>query len=331
MKTLFLFFSTLLFAKNIYIASVGGLEADKLFYDPCAYRDGSAKPFTELRIAFEKAGYTVRFTDTAENLEDLAAFISLMRDDPIIQRNLTSVPRNKCLFLIFESPLIQPKIYKKNYLLKRFGKVFTLAEDQVDNIHFFKLNYVQPHMKMVDSIPDFSQKKFAALVSSNKNSDHPASLYRERHRVIEFYASRQSTEFDLYGPDWYGTTNWRGYCESKWETLKNYKFNYCYENFKTQPGYITEKIFDSMVAGCVPIYWGAPNITDYVPKKCFIDRRDFSSNEQLYDYLKSMSRETYEGYIQAIRDFFDSPQAHLFSIEYFIDQILTHVKACESL
>ena len=28
---------------------------------------------------------------------------------------------------------------------------------------------------------------------------------------------------------------------------------------------MSEKVFDALVAGCVPIYFGAPNILDYVP------------------------------------------------------------------
>ena len=36
-------------------------------------------------------------------------------------------------------------------------------------------------------------------------------------------------------------------------------------------GYVTEKIFDAFKAGCVPVYWGAENITKYVPAECFID------------------------------------------------------------
>ena len=40
-------------------------------------------------------------------------------------------------------------------------------------------------------------------------------------------------------------------------------------------GYITEKIFDSFAAWCVPVYWGASNVTDYIPEGCFIDRRKF--------------------------------------------------------
>ena len=41
------------------------------------------------------------------------------------------------------------------------------------------------------------------------------------------------------------------------------------------PGYMTEKIWDSFKAKTVPVYWGASNIEEYVPKNCFIDYRDF--------------------------------------------------------
>ncbi|WP_226896450.1 glycosyltransferase family 10 domain-containing protein [Poseidonibacter ostreae] len=59
------------------------------------------------------------------------------------------------------------------------------------------------------------------------------------------------------------------------------------------PGYITEKIFDSFFAGCVPVYLGADNITEHIPKECFIDKREFDTYEKLYKYLKNMSDEEY--------------------------------------
>lgn len=38
--------------------------------------------------------------------------------------------------------------------------------------------------------------------------------------------------------------------------LQSYKFNICPEN-TTSNGYVTEKLFESFAAGCIPIYWGA--------------------------------------------------------------------------
>jgi hypothetical protein len=31
--------------------------------------------------------------------------------------------------------------------------------------------------------------------------------------------------------------------------------------------YVSEKVYDALVAGCVPTYFGAPNILDYVPHR----------------------------------------------------------------
>ncbi|RDU64628.1 hypothetical protein CQA53_07700 [Helicobacter didelphidarum] len=42
---------------------------------------------------------------------------------------------------------------------------------------------------------------------------------------------------------------------NKIEWLRDYKFNICFEN-SSNPGYLTEKLFDAYAAGCVPIYWG---------------------------------------------------------------------------
>lgn len=46
------------------------------------------------------------------------------------------------------------------------------------------------------------------------------------------------------------------YDDDKIEYLKNYKFNICPENSDNQY-YVTEKLIHSIMAGCIPIYWGA--------------------------------------------------------------------------
>ena len=46
------------------------------------------------------------------------------------------------------------------------------------------------------------------------------------------------------------------YNDDKIEYLKNYKFNICPEN-SNNGYYVTEKIAHAIMAGCIPIYWGA--------------------------------------------------------------------------
>ncbi|PIN06054.1 Fucosyltransferase [Handroanthus impetiginosus] len=50
----------------------------------------------------------------------------------------------------------------------------------------------------------------------------------------------------------------------KVETLKRYKFSLAFEN-SIEEDYVTEKFFQSLVAGSVPVVIGAPNIEDFAP------------------------------------------------------------------
>jgi alpha(1,3/1,4) fucosyltransferase len=46
--------------------------------------------------------------------------------------------------------------------------------------------------------------------------------------------------------------------DNKKDFISQYKFNICPEN-SNAPGYVTEKIFQAIDAGCIPIYWGSDN------------------------------------------------------------------------
>ena len=48
------------------------------------------------------------------------------------------------------------------------------------------------------------------------------------------------------------------YSDNKKAYLKTYRYNVCPENSNAY-GYVTEKLFDAIDAGCVPIYWGSYN------------------------------------------------------------------------
>ena len=107
----------------------------------------------------------------------------------------------------------------------------------------------------------------------------------------------------------------------KLECLQNYKFSICYENAKEIPGYITEKIFDSMAAGCIPVYWGAPNIQQYVPEECFVDRRQFKSDADLVSYLLQMRESEYDSRLNAIASYLESQAHRLFEPEAVAEMV----------
>jgi len=128
---------------------------------------------------------------------------------------------------------------------------------------------------------------------------HPENLlatrhYEERPRFCNFIYSAPSTfraEFCLrlsrYKPvDGLGavlnTTGAR--VSNKLKAMRDYRFAIAFENALAH-GYVTEKPFEALAAGCIPIYWGAREaLSDFNPD-AFIFAPDFESLDALAEYV----------------------------------------------
>jgi len=100
--------------------------------------------------------------------------------------------------------------------------------------------------------------------------------------------------------------------KEKHDVYSRYEFALCFENM-AMSGYITEKIFDALFSGCIPIYWGAPDISNYIPSDCFVDRRQFSSSAKAIDYCLALTKNQRAGFRSAIESFLDSNSFQRFS------------------
>lgn len=233
--------------------------------------------------------------------------------------NFHKLPRDKMVLFMWEPPIRLREMYNKE-LQKCFSKIYTWNDALVDGKTYFKFYY--PAKKaMIKDRPSFEQKRFCTMIvggTSDKSRLYPNQLYSERIKTIRFFEANEPG-FVFYGRNWNPTEypSYRGNVEDKIAVNKNYKFTICYENCRDLPGYVTEKIFDCFAAGSIPVYWGACNITDYIPKDCFIDRRDFETLEKLYAFLKDMSKEEYESYLERIDSYLNSPESDLFSEENY--------------
>jgi len=240
---------------------------------------------------------------------------------------LQKLPKEKLVLFMWEPPTVLPKMYSKNFHDK-FGRIYTWDDSLVDNVKYFKFNYPVLRPMVQDAVP-FEKKKLCTLVATNFTPKYSGSLYSERIKTIRFFEQAGEAGFEFYGKRWDPAQfpSYRGEIADKLGAIKNYRFSICYENTYGLQGYITEKIFDCFAAGNVPIYWGASNVTDYIPKECFIDRRDFASMEDLYAYIKNMENDEYEGYLKHIRAFLQSDQAKAFSGEAFSKTFMEAVKS----
>ncbi len=214
-----------------------------------------------------------------------------------------------------------------------------------------------PHPMVWQDFPGPEQRDIVScLINANKAFKEvlPNDLYLERLKTIRWYEGQAPADFALYGLGWdkstpaytlsgriarsysrlktrlFGTPpfpSYRGELSDKGEVLRRARYSYCYENSRDISNYVTEKMLDSLVHGCVPVYWGADNVAELVPPACYIDRRRFRDTAAVHQHLRSIDDERYRGYQQAIRDFLASPAAHRFSSGQVVQTIVDRVCA----
>jgi hypothetical protein len=314
--------------------------------------DDLTYPAVYLAKRLRELGYGVATIDTAP-LETFDAVVFLdypTKLNSYFRRLIQS--GNKPIYLVLcESPAVRPDNWKiANHA--PFRKVFTWSRSLVDGKKYI-------HMRMPFKLPDFNPyepsraDRFCCLIASQKYSWVSEELYSERVRAIRWFEKYHPDEFDLYGQRWdrfffqkklsllnpilnliYKKCPWlprrrlfpsaRGSVATKRDVMRQYKFSICYEN-ASYPGWLTEKMLDPMFVGCVPIYLGDPDVTEFVPKEAFIDKREFPDYESLYRHLKGMPREQYEGCRQAMHRFVHSAAIKPMGPEAFADLILREV------
>jgi hypothetical protein len=122
--------------------------------------------------------------------------------------------------------------------------------------------------------------------------------YNERDKIGSIQ------QVDVYGSGWDPRMpNYKGTLnpfDRKYETARRYRFSVALENCMGRT-YLSEKILDCFLTLTVPVYLGAPNVTDHIPKDCFIDVRDFGSYADLFSHLESLSETEYREYVENIR------------------------------
>lgn len=167
-------------------------------------------------------------------------------------------------------------------------------------------------------------------------------IYKDRIELIKYFSHYQ--DFELFGFGWENKISgfpktyheaakiaFRGGVgyEKKHTTLNQFKFNICFENCAF-PGYITEKIFDSFLAGSIPVYFGAPDITDFVPENTFVDYSKFNSPEALDQNLKAMTEEEANEKLNAAKEFLASNDFDKYYLKNFIADVISKVQKYET-
>jgi glycosyltransferase involved in cell wall biosynthesis len=324
-----------------------------LLFDPRSRfnRDNALGPWFRLKERLEARGVTI---DTADylaaagkqpvNKGDANVYVSFGVHDGY--QSLTE--RDDVLltaFYLFEAVIVDPAMYEATpELARHFRTIYSLSKAEQLRRFVPDLPAVKPFripMPFAGVVePHWSRKdrRGIIIVNSNKRAALAAGeLYTERLRALKHFCARDG--IDLWGRLWenglgeldaeYGDAvrrSWRGPVDDKFEAMSRYRFAVCYENMVFD-GWITEKLFDCLCAGVVPIYLGAPDISEAVDPECYIDARRFADYDEMQRYLDSMSETEHEAFRAAGREYLTSAQFRQFSPDAFADRFIGDIEA----
>jgi hypothetical protein len=306
--------------KIIFIdPSYAVFNADKLFSleDPILNRDNQLLPFYRTSKHVSKSGGVIHTADRLIESEykfNKSIYYSLGLLNNYKKIHDQSLAKLEA-FVIMEPPVVAPHLYEKLPELTSFfenvyvhnvhGDGYSL--DGVTREKLRKFYYPIPYDDVIESCWSNQDrlKKIVVINGSHKPQSKTKEFYSARINAIAELS--QFDAVDLYGQGWskWWSRNalwlpywknrkklmevYKGSCVSKFEVFKQYDFCLCLENMPMR-GYITEKIFDCLYSGTIPLYLGAPDISNYVDENTFIDCRRFSSWSEMWEFVSGMSK-----------------------------------------
>lgn len=312
-------------------------------------RDGVTEPFIYLRDRLRDLGFELRTADD----EPVADVVQVWFWDIPATHRQRGVGRaaqrllerfrgkrdllGECLrgglsdrlaLFIGEPPVVRPLNWDTR-AHDAFSRIMTWSDDLADGRRYHKYRFPLPARYPRLEPSPFAKRRLLVNISANKHSTHPDELYSARLATIRYFDRVHLSQFSLFGPGWDPSLlrgrrfrSYGGTVRHKWEVYHQFRFALAYENMRNAPGYVTEKIFDCLRAGTVPVYWGAPNVSAYVDPDAFIDRTTFASDAELARFLIGMSESDYDRYREAADDYLRSTHFAAFLPPAFADTVV---------
>lgn len=235
---------------------------------------GFPLPFSENQIP---PGFEVTMDRTQMNEVDVIVF-----HIPDLYKYKTSLPSNKPTHQIWIGWSLE---CEENYpVLKnlRFRSFFDLwigykPSDDIVYPYYADFNEKLIRNRQMLNGKQDEKKLVCMFISSNVNNSKRQEYLHELMRYVHI---------DSYGKLFNNVTieNDSG-TESLLRIMSGYKFAIAFENAIAND-YVTEKFFNPLYVGAIPIYLGAPNVEEFAPTKdCFVDVRKFESPKLLADYI----------------------------------------------
>jgi hypothetical protein len=222
----------------------------------------------------------------------------------------------KILYTI-EGPNIRHQLHwDMNILNKYFNKIITYWEPLLDkpNVYFFPFIHRYDFYNRLDTMyiqKNDNYSKNICIVLENRNIKESYIINDVELNALDYlrleYSKELGKSIDCYGKSWEeykDIINWRSTIdrfqniEKTIDFMKKYTFVLIIENCDAS-GYVSEKIYDAISVGCIPLYYGNINTRIKIPKECYIDIKNIKP-ENLLGFIESMDESTVKVYKESI-------------------------------
>lgn len=132
--------------------------------------------------------------------------------------------------------------------------------------------------------PELSRRRFCSFIYSQRKEGWGSQLRAEFCERLMKYKQVDCPGKVLHNYDApeLSVRHANDWNASKIRFLGKYKFNIAFENCNCR-GYITEKMSDPLLAGCVPIYWGSEGDLGIFPREAVICANDYPNIDALIE------------------------------------------------
>ena len=163
--------------------------------------------------------------------------------------------KDKIIFLLREPPL--EEVIEKNRINYQIASQYCGYVSGPDN-DAPTPDYMPAIWYVGQSFEELASGKIPEKVKPCSWITSGISRTENHRRRLAFLQMLQESdvEFDLYGrrlPDWADSC---GVVENKWYAMAPYYYNLAIENYAENDLYVSEKLWDSLLSWCLPIYYG---------------------------------------------------------------------------
>jgi hypothetical protein len=185
-----------------------------------------------------------------------------------LKAQLQNVPPERTISLWREPPL--PEVVQKNIdyynQAKPYAAFISGPDDAAPQPDYMPaIWYLTNSFEELNQLPPPIKQKSCSWITSG--IDRTAN-HRDRLSFLKLIHDSE-TNCDFYGrglPDWANA----GSINNKWYGMAPYYYNLAIENYADNEWYVSEKLWDSLLSWCLPIYYGGSAADKLLPPGSFL-------------------------------------------------------------